>query len=190
MQNYHTDIDFYPALTRICIKGTRLEDPYSKHLKSNQGAYIDVFPLDNVPDDEEMLKKQERSIKTIDRLMSYKACRIYRKGPFNSVLIVKKILKVLLFPVPLSFLQRCRERAMKEYAEQTTLRVCSTVSQYGYKKQVMPRHIYGEPVLLEFEGGMYPAPQEWDTYLKQIYGDYMTWPSEDKRKPLFEVYEV
>jgi lipopolysaccharide cholinephosphotransferase len=79
---------------------------------------------------------------------------------------------------------------MKEYAEQTTLRVCSTVSQYGYKKQVMPRHIYGEPVLLEFEGGMYPAPQEWDTYLKQIYGDYMTWPSEDKRKPLFEVYEV
>ena len=190
MQNYHTDFDFYPALTRICIKGTIVDDPSSAHLKFNQGAYMDIHPLDNVPDDEELLNKQARRIQIIDKLMFYKACLIYRKGPFYSKLIAKKILKVLLAPVPLSCLQRCREKAMKDYSKQETLRVCIMASKYGYKSQVMSRHVFGEPVLLEFEGGMYPAPLGWDTYLKQTYGDYMIWPSEEKRKPLYDVYEL
>ncbi|MDR3587302.1 MAG: LicD family protein [Desulfosporosinus sp.] len=190
VQNYRTDTDFYPALTRICIKGTYLDDKYAKHLKFKKEAYIDIFPLDNVPDDEEMMEKHGNRIMTIDRIMSYKACLVYRKGPFYSKLIGKKLLKMLLLPISLNSLQRCREKAMKEYSNQTTSRVCSTATMYSYKKHVMQRSSYENGVLLEFEGGMYYAPREWDTYLKQIYGDYMMLPPEEMRKPSFDVYEV
>lgn len=190
LQNYQTEVDFYPALTRICLRGTHLDDKYSGHLNFNKAAYMDIFPLDNVPDDEEMLRKQEKKLKIIDKLMVYKACLVYRNGPLFTKLIAKKILKGLLLPISLKFLQRCREKIMTEYAKQTTSRVCSTVSKYGYKKQVMQRGIYGEPVLLEFEGGLFPAPQEWDTYLRQVFGNYRAYPPEEQRKPCFDVYEV
>lgn len=190
LQNYQTDQDFYPALTRLCIKDTYLDDQYSRHLNFNKGAYIDIHPIDNVPDDEELLNKQENKLRMIDRLMRHKACFVYRNGPLFTILIAKKILKVLLFPISLDFLHRCRERAMKEYSKLATSRVCCTASKYGYRKQVMQQSIYGEPILLEFEGSRYYAPQNWHEYLKQTYGDYMAFPSEDQRKSCFVVYEV
>lgn len=190
LQNYHTDVDFVPAVTRICINGTYIDDKYSRHLRFNKGAYIDIFPIDNAPDDEKLLKKHEDKIKRIDELMFYKTCTVYKKGPLFAKLIAKKIIKILLIPISFKYLQECRERVMKKYSQQETLRVCNTASKYNYKKETMNRSIYGEPVLLEFEDARYYAPQNWDMYLKQIYGSYMTLPPEGKRKPASDVYEL
>lgn len=190
VQNYKTDIDVCHALTRVCIRGTYVDDKYSEHLRFHKEAYIDIFPLDNVPDDNRMLKRQKGKIEIIDRLIKYKACIIHRNGPLFSKYIAKKVIMLLLLPISFKSLQRNREKYMKEYSKEDTLRVCSTASKYGFKKQVMLRSIYGRPTLIEFEGGMYPAPQEWDTYLKQLYGNYFILPSEDKRKPTYDVYEI
>ena len=38
-------------------------------------------------------------------------------------------------------------------------------------------------LLLDFEGRKYMAIQGYDSYLKDLYGDYMQLPSEDKRVP-------
>lgn len=190
LQNYQTDIDYYPALTRVCIMGTYLNDKHIRHLKCNKALYLDIFPLDNVPAEERMQKKQARKIHVISKLMFYKSGIVFLNGPLFVKLVAKKVLQVLLLPVSLKFLHQRRENAMLEYSKQNTINVCSTASKYGYKVQVMPLSIYGEPVLLDFEGGMYYAPQEWDTHLKKIYGDYMVLPPEDKRRPTQEVYEV
>jgi len=189
LQNYWTDIDFHPPLTRLCIKGTYVDDQLTKHLSFNKRAYIEIFPIDNIPDDDKLQNKQRNKLRMIDTLMRFKACLIYQKGPFLTKLIAKKIFKVMLLPISLKFLQRRREKVMKEYSKQTTSRVCSTVSKYMYR-QVMKRSVYEKRVLLEFEGGWYSAPQQWDAYLKQIYGDYMTLPTEEMRKPSFDVYEA
>jgi lipopolysaccharide cholinephosphotransferase len=190
VQNYHTDAGFRPALTRICINGTYRDEKFSSHLNYNKGLYLDIFPLDNVPDDHESQIKQEKKLRKIDQLMYHKDCIIYDKGPLCSKLIAKKIIKTLLMPIPMNFLQQAREKAMTEYALESTSFVCSTVSKYGYKKQVMPRYFFGDPVLLEFEGGMYNAPREWEAYLKQLYKDYMKLPPEEKREKPNDVYLV
>lgn len=43
----------------------------------------------------------------------------------------------------------------------------------GFPKWVIP---------LKFEDGYFNAPEQYDEYLKQLYGNYMHFPSEDKRK--------
>ena len=41
--------------------------------------------------------------------------------------------------------------------------------------------IFKERIRLEFEGKYFYVPQGYDSWLKNIYGDYMQLPPEDKR---------
>jgi lipopolysaccharide cholinephosphotransferase len=92
--------------------------------------------------------------------------------------------------IPLKYLQNKREKTMTKYSNYKTKRVCSTVSRYGYKKQIMDRQIYGSPVMVKFRDGEFFAPQKYTDYLTQIYGDYMKIPPEEKRVKPVDVYRL
>ena len=51
----------------------------------------------------------------------------------------------------------------------------------GYGPQEKMPKEFLEPVKVEFEGHMFPAPKCWDFYLTQLYGDYMQLPPGNKR---------
>ena len=47
--------------------------------------------------------------------------------------------------------------------------------------KVFKREWFEQSVMLEFEGKQYSAPRGYDAFLRDIYGDYMQLPPEDKR---------
>lgn len=51
-----------------------------------------------------------------------------------------------------------------------------------FVKDVFPKNIFEEGVEKQFENLQLQVPKEYDFYLKQIYGDYMKLPPEEKRK--------
>lgn len=191
LQTYGTDRDYYLPIARLCMPGTYIYEYYSEHLKFNKGLYFDIFPLDNVPDDEILRAKQEKQINIIDTLLFYKKCLVYDQGPFKTKLIAKKLISLILLPVPYRILMKLRFKIMQEYSNQTTRDVCATGSKYGYKKNCLPREVYGEPVLLDFAGKHYYGPNDWEAYLKNIYGrNYMEVPPEKDRDPMQQVYKI
>ena len=187
IQNYFTDSHFVPALSRICIEGTYMDIPSERHLKNRKNTYIDIFPLDNVPDDLKNRKRQKNSLKIIDFLMNLKQYHVYR-GTLSERLI-KRIVSLMLTVLPLKFLQRVRYRIMTEYSSVETSCVCSTTSKYGYDKQIIDRAVYGEPVRTMFDGIEVNIPRQTETYLRILYGsNYMQLPPEEKRVRPQEVY--
>ena len=48
------------------------------------------------------------------------------------------------------------------------------------RKEVFPRGTFEELIELPFEDMMVPAPKEYDVFLSQFYGDYMTVPSQEE----------
>lgn len=188
LQDYTTDPYHLPALMRLCIKGTILDNPSESHHKNCKNTYIDIFPLDNIPDSEEMRKKHSKNLKRIDRLMELKRYHIY---PQNSILdiFLKRLISAILCILPIRQLRKVRIKEMTKYDNEHTCSVCSTVSQYSYAKQSFKREIFGTPRLYKFEDTEFYGPEKEEEYLHHLYGaNYMQIPPENKRRTPANVF--
>ena len=188
LQHYDTDMDFRPALMRLCIKGTYLDFSCESHWKYCKNTYIDIFPLDNVPDNESERITQEKDLKRMDKLIRTKLYRIHKKNT-QTTIIIKKILSFILSFYSLKSIQNKIVSIMTRYAGTHTRCVCSMASHYSYKKQTMPVEYYGEPVLRKFEDTEFYTPAMTNEYLQHLYGsNYMQIPPRTKRDLPNDVY--
>lgn len=187
VQNYQSDPWMIPALTRLCIRKTYVDIKSEHHHKNCKNTYIDIFPLDNVPDNVELRKRHRNKLYIIDRLILMKQFHLYRDSSIEY--FVKMVVSLLLSIIPLSYLQKKRVSIMTQYRYKQTKNVCSTTSRYGYYKQVMPREIYGNPIRHQFEDYCFCIPEQYDEYLKHIFGDsYMEIPPISKRVKPQNIY--
>ncbi len=145
------------------------------------GVWVDIFPKDN-------LTKRHKLLKWIVTVLV--VCRVfavYQKFP--------KKHNILFYPVWLisrligykPFLKLTKRLSIINVEKETPyigdLRDL-TAKQYAWNKEM-----FSKSVFVPFEGKEYPAPQNWDGYLRGLYGDYMKLPPEDKRIPHnFEAY--
>lgn len=188
LQHYGSDVDFRPALMRVCIKGTYLDFSCESHWKYCKNTYIDIFPLDNVPDSDVDKVSHEKQLKRLDKLIRAKLYRIHEDNT-RWLIVLKKFRAALLKLYPLKILQNNILRVMTMYNNNNTHDVCSMASHYSYKKQSMSRLIYGTPKLIKFEDTELYAPSRTEEYLIHLYGaNYMQIPSENKRDIPNDVY--
>lgn len=191
LQNYETDIDFQPALSRLCIKGTLLDLPFERHLKLCKNTYIDIFPLDNVPDDDSLVYKMKKELSIVDKIFDLKMGRVYRNGFLGYKFIIKRGIRLFLSCISLKRLQKRRIEIMTKYKNENTTRVSSTVSKYGFSKQIMPREVYGKPHLYVFEDTKLYGVEKPEDYLTHLFGpSYMEIPPVSQRQQSYDVYLI
>lgn len=146
-----------------------------KKLKLNHGVYIDVFPLDWYPSDENVRRKFHKKNRFLSLCVG-KVFTIERESGKRKFL--RKALKVCTFFMPVKKAVKKREKLLKSFGESDKL--ANYCGAWG-AKEIVPKEWYGEGVALEFEGVKVNAPAEYDKWLTQVYGDYMQLPPEEKR---------
>ncbi len=169
----------------------RLYD-YSLIIENNLGGtskkpfllpvFIDIFPIEGLPEDDKKLKSHYRKIK-INRLFMY-------SGLFNAWkgrTLTRKIIHILIRPVSKlfgvkRFYNNIQKLGMKypfdecEYIGVVTAPV-HTIEERVKKAEYIPQ------VDVDFEGKIFKAPKNYDTYLTQLYGpDYMQIPPKEKQR--------
>ena len=77
-------------------------------------------------------------------------------------------------------IQDKKEKMYKKYKYTDSEKIISYCGMYG-KKEIMPKKYFGEGKKVFFEGMEVIAPQEYDLYLKQFYGDYMKLPPKEQQ---------
>ena len=172
----------------VVRKDTKIHFKYD-HLNPklyDLGVYVDVFPLDNAPDDEKLRNRQAKKLQTIRKLKGHRIPYSYTYKAWRRY--VHYGISCLLSWMPIQGLNRRQQEIMQTYSQEHTACICSMASQYPYAKQCMPREIYGIPVLLEFEGRQYYAPEKYEQYLSRLYGDYMQLPPPEKRQANLAVF--
>lgn len=134
---------------------------------------IDIYVINGAPSSRDEQEKHK------DATMAY----IKRKSKlqaFRSFLINRHLwpFKGLEFPL----MNRVLMRAEKEFAKYD-YDASEFIWPYGGGRLTMRKENYGTPIRLQFEDGMFNAPERYHEVLTLGYGNYMQLPPEEKRKP-------
>ena len=176
------------GLTRIYIPNTYIKIASTENTKLDKRLYLDIFPLDNVPEDKNELAEYEKKVVGFKKTLLLLDVRVYGKS--KSKVLVKKAISAGLAPFRKNIL--CSfDKTLKKYWHSQTKYICSLCSQYSFKKQVMLKTVYGTPVLHRFEDTELYIPEQVDTYLTTLFGaDYMELPPVEKRRRSLEIYSM
>ncbi len=146
------------------------------HLTENNGPYIDIFPMEYVPQKMSFkIKKTGFLIRFYRGMLSYKLG--LRKPPHLYGRLLKFVSNFYSVKRIHKGLQKnftCFGKGEKEY-------MATFSSYHPLNCQICKSENYKEAIWWGFEDTKMPVPSGYDEILTTIYGDYMTPPPEDKR---------
>lgn len=173
------NLNFPVYYAKVFKNGTLFVETHTKKSKVNQGIFVDVFPFDNAASSECARKLYKKRIEFYNQLnrakVLSKASSV--KPPLKRIIAVlgRSILKVVLLPIPRSFLFNRMDEVVQMYNKSDSTWVSSRGYAVVRKNDLLPIK------QLQFENIRIPVPQNADAMLRNIYGDYMTLPPAEKR---------
>lgn len=178
LKHYSLDKKYIYPIARLC--DTRYQVDYKDSIDYGLGLFIDIYPFDGCGDNIKEAKKIEKSFKNI------RACIAVAGNPHfiaSKTAFWRNCIKIPLYCYAktrginhlLSKLDRC---AQKHKYEDSKLVYCTV---WGNTNYSVEKSIFDDVVYMNFEGFQFPAPAQYDRWLKNIYGDYMAFPPKEDR---------
>ncbi len=180
LQEHRTDKYYNVGYPRIRRKNTVYQRAGHEKLNYHGGVFIDIFVLDNVPDNKAFRNLHRMVCFCIRRILWSKSGRYIAKNSFKRgwYSILSLIPKDFAFWVNDRVAGICNRRPTELVRHNTHPYPNPKVCGYG-----IPASLLREYTELEFEGHKFKAVKDYDRYLSMLYGDYLTLPPEEKRKP-------
>lgn len=174
LQTPDTDPGYYYGHLKIRMNGTtcirRSEWPH--RMPFHQGAFIDVFPLDAVPDGERAMRRHKRLVRFF-HVVCTSAPYDLRAGGIRHKLRFRLCHMLLVLIRPIHF-AHWRDRAAQRYDGERTRRIGQLTQCYKRPECIWPREIFGEPAELPFESIVLAAPADYEAELDREFGDWRT----------------
>ena len=170
-QSAYTDTDYFHPHVQIRHSQTTAIRPSDVYQPFNQGIFIDVFPIDGVPDSDADLQKLLHYTRRGFRFLKAKNTHILMSGRLGLVVrkwqarrAVKKQWWTTLY--------KDTEDLFRQYPYETSQRVGTLASDGG--RLLFTRDLFGM-AYGEFQGMQVPIPSGWHDILSRQYGpNYMT----------------
>lgn len=173
-QTHTTDKNWYRLYDKIRIDGTVFREIAHEKEDIHQGVYIDIFPLDKIPESEACAKCQLLLYKVISSLLSSKYLSLNHRQGYKKVIAI--VLKIFLFPIKKEWLFNLSEKIACFAVGGKHL-----VSFESAYHEMIPETIFQNFINVNFEQYSFSSVSNYDFWLKLIYGDYMKLPPKDKR---------
>lgn len=188
IEDYDDDVHITNNFIKIMKEHTTfLMGKYEQHSAGHHGIFVDVFPMDKVPEGK------------ISRLMQFCAScvellyfRGYTSGHGGMMGVAEKL---LLSTKKSNYVKRRRKAsALKQKwnksPEKLKLMNAATFEECRF---YYAANLFDQLDLIEFNGKKYFATHEWKAFLVTMYGDYMKLPPEEERvwkhRPVLVDYE-
>ena len=151
-----------------------------------RNAWIDIFPLDGMPDGIVRRKIHQFKLLYSRAMLQYSL--------FNTIVNQNRPDRPIYERVLIAFGNRfnigrllntseCMERIdrqLRKYSYDTSKYVVNFMGAYKFK-EMFPKEIYDNTCLYDFETERLPAPKDYNKVLTQLYGDYMRIPPGNQR---------
>ena len=187
-QSNDTDPEYFLLYDKIRLNGTLFRESHLSSYNIHHGVYIDIFPVDYLP---------ENPLKKIIQFACFHFCRLGLMSKYLVLEARKGTKKYYIAPIfrlfyclfPLSTLYRCANQVATWYDKTPHKRIMTflTVKRLN---EIFNADIFDEFIDHQFEDMTVEIIKQYDLNLKQIYGDYMKLPPEDKRNTIHAIIEL
>ena len=176
----HADKNYiYEYIKVVDMETTMIEFPETKKIHTH--VYIDIFPVDGMPDTR---KKQEQHLKSVhfwQLLRAYIKRGQYRiEDKKRIVRCISKILCLINTSYVSEFLITKLDKISKKYSYENS-HYAAVVTGSGMK-EVLKKEDYLLDGKIEFCGREFSTYNNPEIYLSSLYGDYMKLPPIGERK--------
>lgn len=149
-------------------------------------AWIDVMPIDGAPADRRQMKEHLQKIRHYKQMVSFslldKCMGTAKKRSSRQKKVIRFGLQSGCYRLlNTKRLYRRLEKECMRYPYESAPLLGNSYGIYG-RKEYVRRNVFGRPVYLTFEDMQIACPQQYDRYLRHVYGDYMQLPPEEERK--------
>lgn len=165
-------------LTKVYDKDTCIY--FNNHHKSLFGIWISLFPIDHAPDIK--LKTWELKRSFLMNLYHFKTVR-YLKTDSIFRKIGKFLLKIPVLPFSSYEIYKKIENCLTAYNGIKTKNACIWPADGFTEFDYYPSEMFDEYIDVMFEDVKCRIIKRYDEFLRQKYGDYMTFPPESERVP-------
>lgn len=143
------------------------------------GIWVSIFPYDNAPDKNLKQWEMERDFWLL--LYYIKTQNLIGQQLMRRV--VKRIIKIILFPFSSLWIYNRIEHCLTQFNNQQTKRVCIWYGTPYMKFRYFPKELLDEFIDIDFEEIKSKIIKGYDEFLRSTYGDYMKLPPESDRVP-------
>ena len=177
---YNNDLSYPKYFAKLEDKSTTLVERF--YLGYVGGIYMDIFPLDSVPDNK-LLRAWHYYRFNLKRRMLYLIYRDpYKHGKGLSSLWLRLLQKLVSK-------EELHKRTHKVLTEFEGKKNCNYVMTHDDGFKAYHKSVFGTPQPCEFEGHTFCAPEHPEGFLSVLYGDdFMTPPPVEKRDSHFHDY--
>lgn len=175
---------------KIYRKGTLDNELCNENTPFPNGVFLDIFPIDNAPENN-IVRRLKGFVS--DSLQFISVCVLYAQYPsekfkkfsylnkdskkrFRIRMAVGKLFKVIPHRKWVYWFD-----LLHKSADESRIKTIPTGRKH-YCGEAQPADVFMPVKYMEFEKMMCPVPNNWDAYLKSLYGDYMQLPPENKRE--------
>ncbi len=174
---FRHDNYYYPYAYGNIVDKKTLMVANNMKLCTGKGLSIDILPIDIIPSNPEnrrhLIKKVLRYRRLVDLMHSRRFSTTGAKMKF------KKAIAYCLSPIDENKVLRKIDSLVK--STKLTEENMDGMQMLLVTPRAYPYHFFTDPIELEFCGKMFYAPGNYDTFLSDMYGDYMTPPPEKDR---------
>ena len=158
-----------------------------KYNVKGMGVNIDLFPIDNAPDDESLWVSYEKKRKILRNIYTMKVMRWNKdRSSIKNMFVV--LCSLFLFPVSSRRIAKIIDNYSKRFNNTATRYYAENC--FGMPNARFPQDDFDKTIEVCFENYFFQVMVGYDDYLRRFYGDYMKLPPKEKQvmHHAFEAY--
>lgn len=172
---------YFAPLAKMYDDRTSLVQEYGQEEPTPYGVYIDIFIVDNLPDNKQEAVKYYKKSVTLRLLWGMSIRQFSSKTRKASNTLFRLPVMCLCKLVGYKRWLKIYDKYASKYFGKTKHAGIILMGE-GVNKEYHEVDMYYDYSLNEFNGRLYKCPKDSDAYLTSMYGDYMTLPPVEDRK--------
>lgn len=176
--SFDTAEDYYYPIAKVYDNRTIMNENIV-NTYPGMGVNIDIFPIDGIPDSPEDAASHLNRLIRWGKLREIKQVKLSSSRSFAKNLLLL-FLRILLLPFSNRFFLKKMDKMVRSVPFGTT-NYAGSIAYFTIMFKPVSVSAFQKTVDAPFEGHLFKIPQGYDEWLRNIFGDYMQLPPEEKR---------